>query len=62
MAASSKKKCRQYSLQYLFYGFVPSPNDQTKPTCLIRLDLLSNNGMKRFKLKIYLETKHKEKN
>ncbi|XP_076359030.1 SCAN domain-containing protein 3-like [Tachypleus tridentatus] len=58
MAAPSKKKCRQYSVEYLSYGFIPTPHNETKPMCLIRMDVLSNDSMKPCKLKIHLEKKH----
>ena len=43
MVVLSKKKSRQYSVQYLSYGFVPSPNNQTKAMCLACMDVLSND-------------------
>ncbi|XP_038637238.1 SCAN domain-containing protein 3-like [Scyliorhinus canicula] len=61
MAAPTKKKCRQYSVDYLSYGFIPSPHNATKPMCLICMDILSNDSMKPCKLKIHLETKRKGK-
>lgn len=61
MAAPTKKKCRQYSVEYLSYGFIPSPHNATKPMCLICMDILSNDSMEPCKLKIHLETKHKGK-
>ena len=61
MAAPSKKKCRQYSTEYLSYGFIPAPQNETRPMCLICMDVLSNDSMKPCKLKIHLEKKHKGK-
>ena len=61
MAVPSKKKWRQYSVQYLFYGFFLVPNNQTKSICLLCTKVLSNDSMKPCKLKIHRETKHKEK-
>ena len=58
MAAPSKKKCRHYSTEYLSYGFIPAPQNGTKPMCLICMDVLSNDSMKPSKLKIHLEKKH----
>ncbi|XP_076348034.1 protein FAM200B-like [Tachypleus tridentatus] len=58
IAAPSKKKCRQYSVEYLSYGFIPTPHNETKPMCLICMDVLSNDSMKPCKLKIHLEKKH----
>ena len=45
------KKCRQYDLSYLEFGFIPSPNDNTKPMCLICGSLFSNEAMKPSRLK-----------
>ena len=58
MTAPSKSKCRQYSTEYLSYGFIPAPQNETKPMCLICMDVLSNDHMKPSKLKIHLEKKH----
>ncbi|XP_076322057.1 SCAN domain-containing protein 3-like [Tachypleus tridentatus] len=58
MAAPSKKKCRQYFVEHLSYGFIPTPHNETKPMCLICMDVLSNDSMKPCKLKIHLEKKH----
>ena len=60
MAVPNKKKCLQYLVQYLSYGFLLSSNNQTRPMCLICMDVVSNDSIKPYKLKIYLETKHQE--
>ena len=60
MSALCKKKCRQHSVEYLSYGFIPAPESVTKPMCLICMDVLSNDSMKPSKLKVHLETKHKQ--
>ena len=60
MAATSKK-CRQNSVENLSYGFIPLPHNETKPMCLICMNVLSNDSMKPCKLKIHLEAKHKGK-
>ena len=52
------KKCRQYDLSYLEFGFIPSPNDNTKPMCLICGSLFSNEAMKPSRLKDYLTRLH----
>ena len=31
----NKKKCRQYSVEYLKFGFIESILNKTKPYCLI---------------------------
>ena len=56
--AAPSKKCRQYSTEYLSYGFIPAPQNETKPMCLICMDVLSNDSMKLSKLKIHQEKKH----
>ncbi|CAG9792579.1 unnamed protein product [Diatraea saccharalis] len=44
--AESKKKCRQYSIDYLKFGFLPSKADKRLPTCLLCKKVLSNDSMK----------------
>ena len=55
------KKCRQYNLSYLEFGFIPSPNDNTKPMCLIWASLFSNEAMKPSRLKDHLTRLHPSK-
>ena len=55
------KKCRQYDLSYLEFGFIPSPNDKTKPMCLICGSLFSNEAMKPSRLKDHLTRLHPSK-
>ena len=55
------KKCRQYDLSYLEFGFIPSPNDNTKPMCLICGSLFSNEAMKPSRLKDHLTRLHPSK-
>ncbi|VVC25188.1 Hypothetical protein CINCED_3A024589 [Cinara cedri] len=40
--AESKKKCRQYNIEYLKYGFIQSPTNITLPMCLICQKVFSN--------------------
>ncbi|XP_076044729.1 zinc finger MYM-type protein 6-like [Oratosquilla oratoria] len=64
MASASQKKCRQYSVKYLDYGFIESPHNSAMPMCLICKASMSNESMCPCKLKkiyIYLETAHKDK-
>ncbi|KRZ66689.1 Zinc finger MYM-type protein 6 [Trichinella papuae] len=42
----TKKKCRQYSIEYLKYGFIPSPKNAQLPMCLICEKVFSNEAMK----------------
>ncbi|KFD63506.1 hypothetical protein M514_08497 [Trichuris suis] len=37
--AEAKKKCRQYNVEYLRYGFIPSPSNPQQPFCLISLKI-----------------------
>ena len=61
MTSAAKKKTRQYSIDYLSYGFIESSQNITKPKCLICLAELTNESMKPIKLRIHLETKHSDK-
>lgn len=44
--AESKKKCRQYKIEYLKYGFIQSPTNITLPMCLICKKVFTNEAMK----------------
>ena len=55
------KKCRQYDLGYLEFGFISSPNDNIKPMCLICGSLFSNEAMKPSRLKDQLTRLHSSK-
>lgn len=59
--ATAKKKCRQYSVDYLKYGFVPSEADKHLPMCLICNKVLSNDSMKPSKLEDHLKRCHTDK-
>ncbi|KAF2897441.1 hypothetical protein ILUMI_08735 [Ignelater luminosus] len=48
--AKSKKECRQYSVDYLKFGFIPSSSDKRLPMCLLCNKVLSNDAMKPSKL------------
>lgn len=56
-----KKKCRQYTIEYLKYDFIPLPGNSTLPMCLLCNKTLSNESMKPFKLKEYLTKVHSDK-
>ena len=53
MAASMipKKNCRQYVVEYVKYEFVPSPNNQQNPMCLLCDRVFSNETMKPSRLR-----------
>ncbi|GBP47010.1 Deformed epidermal autoregulatory factor 1 [Eumeta japonica] len=57
----SKEKCRQYSVDYLKYGFVPSEADKQLPMCLLCNKVLSNDSMKPSKLEDHLKRCHTDK-
>lgn len=61
MSSSEKKKCRQYSVEYLAYGFIQSLQDQRIPQCLICEKTLTNESMRPSKLKNHLIVKHPDK-
>ncbi|XP_071036604.1 zinc finger BED domain-containing protein 5-like [Parasteatoda tepidariorum] len=62
MAASvSKKKCRYYSLEYLKFGFICSPRNETIPMCLLCEKTFGNDYMKPSKMKDHLDRVHSDK-
>ena len=60
MTASIKRKCRQYSVDYLSYGFIPSPYNCQLPMCLLCDHVFSNEAMKPSRLKEHFSTKHSD--
>ncbi|GCC24501.1 hypothetical protein chiPu_0002902 [Chiloscyllium punctatum] len=61
MASTSKKKCRQHSMDYLRYGFIQSPSNKQLPLCLLCEQSFSNEAMKPSHLIKHLEKKHSDK-
>lgn len=59
--AESKKKCRQYSVDYLKFGFIESLSDKHLPMCLLCNKVLSNDAMKPSKLQDHLRRCHPDK-
>ncbi|GFW35543.1 hypothetical protein TNCV_2461851 [Trichonephila clavipes] len=55
---ASKKKTRQYSEEYLKFGFIPAVQDERIPFCLLCQQFLSNESMKRRRLETHLKAKH----
>jgi len=55
------KKIRQYDVAYLKFGFIASPNDPTRPLCLVCDSTFSNEAMKPSRLKDHLQRKHPTK-
>ena len=42
----SKKKCCQYHIEYIKYGFIQSPTNESLPMCLICQRVFTNEAMK----------------
>ncbi|GFW43488.1 SCAN domain-containing protein 3 [Trichonephila clavipes] len=59
--AESKKKCRQYRVDYLKFGFIESVSDKGLPMCLLCNRVLSNDAMKPSKLEDHLKRCHPDK-
>lgn len=59
--SESKKKCRQYSVDYLKFGFIPSLPDKQLPMCLLCNKVLGNDAMKPSKLQDHLRRCHLDK-
>uniref|UniRef100_A0A5S6QFW0 DUF4371 domain-containing protein n=1 Tax=Trichuris muris TaxID=70415 RepID=A0A5S6QFW0_TRIMR len=57
----AKKKCRQYSVEYLKYGFIPSPSNTQQPLCLLCEKVFSNESMKPSRLAEHLKKIHSDK-
>lgn len=58
MSGASKKKIRQYSEEYLKFGFIPAVHDERSPFCLLCQQCLTNESMKRGRLEAHLKAKH----
>ncbi|XP_023221772.1 SCAN domain-containing protein 3-like [Centruroides sculpturatus] len=60
MSGTTKKKVRQYSEEYLKYGFIPAVHNERMPFCLICQQCLTNESMKLGRLEAHLKAKHKD--
>ena len=58
---NSKRKCRQYSEEYLQFGFIPSPSNVQLRMCLVCGKSFSNEAMKPSRLLDHLKSKHADK-
>ncbi|XP_050528101.1 SCAN domain-containing protein 3-like [Daktulosphaira vitifoliae] len=58
---SAKKKCRQYLVEYLKFGFIASPLNVQLPFCLMCEKTFSNEAMKPSRLKDHLSKIHSDK-
>lgn len=56
-----KKKCRQYNVEYLKYGFIQSPSNKALPMCLICQRVFSNEAMKPSRLQEHLTKIHPDR-
>ncbi len=54
----SKLKVRQYSVEFLKFGFITAVHDERKPFCLLCQQTLSNESMKAGRLQAHLKVKH----
>lgn len=59
--SASKKKFRYYSLDYLKFGFICLPTNETVPMCLLCEKTFGNEYMKPSKMKDHLERLHSDK-
>lgn len=59
--SENKKKCRQYNVSYLNYGFIVSPSNSQLPMCLVCNKTLSNEAMKPSRLQDHLQRMHPDK-
>uniref|UniRef100_A0A5S6Q4E5 DUF4371 domain-containing protein n=1 Tax=Trichuris muris TaxID=70415 RepID=A0A5S6Q4E5_TRIMR len=59
--SEKKRKCRQYSTEYLKYGFIASPSNQRLPMCLLCHKTFSNESMKPSRLIEHLAKMHPDK-
>ena len=61
MAENPKKQYRQYSVDYLKFGFIASPTNQQFPLCLLCNLVFSNEAMKPSRMCDHLTKKHPDK-
>jgi hypothetical protein len=59
---ANHKMCRQYSIDYLKFGFVPSHTNEQLPICLLFQRVFSNEAMKPSRLNDNFLKKHPDKN
>ncbi|XP_060873308.1 zinc finger BED domain-containing protein 5-like [Metopolophium dirhodum] len=59
--SDAKRKCRQYNMTYLKFGFIPLPSNIQLPMCLICNKVFSNEAMKPSRLKEHLQKVHPDK-
>ena len=59
--SESKKKCRQYNLDYLKFGFISSLPNKQLPMCLLCSKVLSKDAIKPSKLPDHLRRSNPHK-
>lgn len=59
--SEAKKKKRQYSAEYIKYGFIENPTNPSSPMCLLCLKTFSNEAMKPSRLQDHLIKMHSDK-
>lgn len=58
---SEKRKCRQYSTEYLKYGFISASHNEQLPLCLLCEKTFSNEAMKPSRMLEHLKRIHPDK-
>ncbi|XP_065674035.1 zinc finger BED domain-containing protein 5-like [Hydra vulgaris] len=61
MSSASKKKIRQYSEEYLKFGFIPAVHDARLPFCLLCQQRLNNKSMKPGRLEAHLKKNYEKR-
>lgn len=59
--SEAKKKRRQYSAEYIKYGFIENPTNPSSPLCLICRKTFSNEAMKPSRIQDHLNKVHPDK-
>lgn len=59
--SEAKKKRRQYSAEYIKYGFIENPTNPSSPMCLLCQKTFSNEAMKPSRLQDHLNKMHSDK-
>ncbi|XP_053159163.1 LOW QUALITY PROTEIN: protein ZBED8 [Hemicordylus capensis] len=59
--SEAEKKCKQHIVDYLKYGFIPSPSNNALPMCIICQKVFSNEAMKPSRLQEHLTKIHPDK-
>ena len=56
-----KRICRQYSVEYLTYGFIPASHNEQFPMCLLCFQTFSNEAMKASRMQDHIQRKQLDK-